>query len=211
MNTTVQTIDRGQIWIPLDRLQKMADAEKQATIVVLSKNANKHQADAPGWKFVSQLELLKDLDTYINQKKLSAMFLYIILIGMALIAVFDTQVLAIFRRRKEMGTLMALGMTRIQVVCLFTIEGTLLGVMALMVGAIYGIPVLTLLMNIGITLPSATQQVGLAIGAKLYPHYALSIYVITAVILFVSVVVVSFLPTRQIMHLRPTEALKGKI
>jgi len=49
---------------------------------------------------------------------------------MALLAVFDTQVLAIFRRRKEMGTLMALGMTRWDIISLFTLEGSLLGILA---------------------------------------------------------------------------------
>ena len=87
----------------------------------------------------------------------------------------------------------------------------MLGVMALLAGAVYGIPLLTLLAHLGISLPTATQQAGIAIGARLYPHYAPMLYATTAVILFAAVVIVSFLPTRQITHLQPTDALKGKL
>ncbi len=61
---------------------------------------------------------------------------------MAMLAVFDTQVLSIFRRQKEIGTYVALGMTRGQVVKLFTIEGAMHSVLAALVGAVYGIPLL---------------------------------------------------------------------
>ncbi len=47
--------------------------------------------------------------------------MYVLLMGM-LLAIFDTQVLAAFRRRREMGTLMALGMLRSQIIGLFTLE-----------------------------------------------------------------------------------------
>ena len=42
-----------------------------------------------------------------------------------MLAIFDTQVLSIFRRQKEIGTYVALGMTRKQVVALFTVEGAM--------------------------------------------------------------------------------------
>jgi ABC-type lipoprotein release transport system permease subunit len=42
-----------------------------------------------------------------------------------MIAIFDTQVLSLFKRRKEIGTLSALGMTQQQIIGLFTVEGLL--------------------------------------------------------------------------------------
>ena len=56
--------------------------------------------------------------------------LWAILLMLAMLAVFDTQVLSIFRRQKEIGTYIALGMTRKQVVTLFTLEGAMHAVLA---------------------------------------------------------------------------------
>ena len=94
---------------------------------------------------------------------------------MAMLAVFDTQVLSIFRRQKEIGTYVALGMTRGQVVKLFTIEGAMHSVLAALVAAVYGIPLLALQAIRGISIPVESKDFGIAMAAKLYPVYSLAL------------------------------------
>jgi predicted lysophospholipase L1 biosynthesis ABC-type transport system permease subunit len=54
-----------------------------------------------------------------------------------MLAIFDTQVLSVFRRQKEIGTYIALGYTRKEVVTLFTVEGSMHAVLAaLLAGSI---------------------------------------------------------------------------
>ncbi len=138
--------------------------------------------------------------------------MYAMLLFMALLAIFDTQVLAIFRRRKEMGTLMALGMPRSKVIGLFTLEGALHGLLALVVGALYGIPLLWLSAAIGITFPQETMdQMQLALPTTLYPSYGVPLVVGTTLLVLVTVTIVSFMPTRRISKLKPTDALRGKL
>lgn len=211
MNTNVQSIDKDQIWVPLESLRSLYLAPDEATIVTLKKGISHVPAGNPGWILRDHGFLLKDLNDYIKQKKASATFMFILLLGMALLAVFDTQVLAIFRRRKEMGTLMALGMTRWNVISLFTLEGCMLGILAFIVGSIYGIPLLAYLATTGISLPRMVGQVGISLGSVLYPKYGLQLYFVTSIILFISVIIVSFLPTRRITRLKPTDALRGKM
>jgi ABC-type lipoprotein release transport system permease subunit len=211
MTTNVQTIDKDQIWIPLDTLRSMLQAPGEATVITFKKGIGQLPAGIPGWIVRDHQFLLKDLIDNINRKKVSASFMFAILLGMALLAVFDTQVLSIFRRRKEMGTLMALGMTRWDVISLFTFEGCLLGILAFIAGSLYGIPLLAFLAAKGIMMPQMINQAGFALGSTLYPQYGLRLYVITSLILFVSVTVVSFLPTRRITKLKPTDALRGKM
>ena len=137
--------------------------------------------------------------------------MYFILLSMGLLAIFDTQVLAIFRRRKEIGTLMALGMNRFQVVSLFTIEGSLHGILALLVGAIWGIPLMAYTSIIGITFPTEMiEGFGMALGATMYTSYAPSVYGVTLVILMFAVIIVSFLPARRISKMKATDAIRGK-
>ena len=69
---------------------------------------------------------------------------YIVLLLLAMLAIFDTQILSLFRRRKEMGTMMAMGMTRNNLIQLFTLEGAMHAALAAVVGAIYGAPLVYL-------------------------------------------------------------------
>jgi ABC-type lipoprotein release transport system permease subunit len=211
MSTNVQSIDRDQIWVPLEKLRSMAQAPGQASVVTLKKNVPSIPAGNSEWIYRGHDYLLRDINDQISRKKVSSGFMFMILLGMALLAVFDTQVLAIFRRRKEMGTLMALGMTRWSIISLFTLEGSFLGILALIMGSIYGIPLLVFMQKTGFAMPSMVQGVGFAIGSTLYPKYGLTLYLGTCLILFISVLIVSFLPTRKITKLKPTDALRGKL
>jgi ABC-type antimicrobial peptide transport system permease subunit len=201
----------GQVWLPLERLRKMSNMPGQATLIVVDKELTDIPADTPQWIFRDQDYLLKEIKRFIRNKKASSYMMYVLLLSLALLSIFDTQVLAVFRRRKEMGTMMALGMTRMNVVGLFTLEGVMHGLLALVVGALYGIPLLIYTARNGIALLDVSRQTGMAFSPTLYPVYGFSLVVSTTIILMISVIVVSYLPVRKIANLKPTDALKGKM
>jgi putative ABC transport system permease protein len=207
--TSVQEIDNEQIWMPLDRLQQFTLATGQATIVVVRPGVSA-QNTIPGWNFRDLGFLLKDLHALVRMKSIGASVMYLLLLVLAMLAIFDTQVLSIWRRRKEMGTLMALGMTRPRVIELFTVEGALHSALAAGVAALYGIPLLSYAAHTGFALPIAADTLGFAIGEKLFPAYSPLLVVGTTALVCVVTTVVSFLPTRKIAHLKPTDALRGR-
>jgi ABC-type antimicrobial peptide transport system permease subunit len=128
-----------------------------------------------------------------------------------MLAIFDTQVLSIFRRQKEIGTFVALGMTRGQVVRLFTVEGGLISVLAALVGAAYGIPLLILQHNKGYAMPYDTDDLGITIAEKIYPTYSLGLITGTILVIMITATIVSYMPSRKIAKMNPTDAIKGKI
>jgi ABC-type antimicrobial peptide transport system permease subunit len=130
---------------------------------------------------------------------------------LALLAVFDTQILSIFRRQKEIGTFIAMGMTRGQVVRMFTIEGTMHAILAALVGAIYGIPLLTWAAVQGWAMPQGTDDFGLPIADKIYPVYSIGLIILTVALVLLTTAIVSYLPSRKIAKMNPTLAIKGKI
>jgi putative ABC transport system permease protein len=130
---------------------------------------------------------------------------------MSMLAVFDTQVLSIFRRQKEIGTYIALGMTRGQVVRLFTLEGAMHSVLAALVGAVYGVPLLMLQSARGVKIPLSSSDFGIAMAERLYPVYSLALISGTVAIVFVVTTIVSYWPSRKIAKMNPTEALRGRI
>jgi ABC-type lipoprotein release transport system permease subunit len=210
MKTVVQAVDQGQIWIPLDQLRGLAGMKEEATLVVVAPGVVERPA-VSGWIFRDLDYLLSDVKQLVKMKSAGATILYVVLILLAMLAIFDTQVLSIFRRKKEMGTLMALGFTRGRVIRLFTLEGALHGVLAAAVAALYGIPFLTWFARQGWALPEAMDSYGFAIGEKLFPVYGVGLVVGTTLLVLVITTVVSFLPTRKIAKLKPTDALRGRV
>jgi len=208
--TDVPTIDNGQIWLSLEHLQKMLQLEGEATLIITGPELAGTKAFS-GWDFKSQDFLLADLDQIIKQKSIGGSVMYILLLMLAMLAIFDTQVLSIFRRQKEIGTFVALGMTRGQVVKLFTVEGGLISVLAAMAGAVYGIPLLILQHHEGYAMPYETDDLGITIAEKIYPTYSLGLIAGTIVVIMITATIVSYMPARKIAKMNPTDAIKGKI
>jgi putative ABC transport system permease protein len=210
MKTNVGTVEMGQLWLPIKRLQGMMQMPGEATIIVTGQGT-KETGRLPGWVFHDLDFLSQDLADMIKMKKVGGYIFYIVLLSLALLAIFDTQVLAIFRRSREIGTLIALGMTRGAVIRLFTFEGAMHGVLAAIFAAVYGIPLLSLQAVKGFAMPEAADSFGLAIAERIYPVYSAGLIVGTTLIVMVAVTIVSFMPTRRIANLNPTDAIKGKV
>lgn len=209
-DTNVPSVDAGQIWVPLDRLQKMMGMPGEATILVCG-NFNTNGRTPEGWKFRSSEELLKTVTDIIKMKSVGGIVLYIILMSLAMLAIFDTQVLSIFRRQKEIGTYIALGMTRSQVVGLFTLEGSLNSVLAALLAAVYGIPLLALQATKGMSFAGTAKSYGLVVADKIFPVYSLGLVATTIILIMLTTTIVSYLPSRRIAKMKPTEALRGKL
>ena len=208
--TTVQEIDNDQIWIPLNVMQQITEMPNEATMIVIRKGIT-FIPSLDGWSFKNLDFLLQDLHSLVRTKSIGGSIFYTILMFLAMLAIFDTQVLSIWHRRKEMGTLMALGMTRTQLIRLFTMEGAFHGILAALVGALYGIPLLSFIAQNGWALPQSTDDFGFAFGDKIFPVYSFGLIVGTTILVLVVTTIVSFLPTRKIASLKPTDALRGKM
>lgn len=208
-DTDVSSVDAGQIWIPIQKLWAMTGLTGQGTLAVYGQEPQ--LTEVPGWKYESQEALLQNITDIIAMKKSSGYFLFVLLLGIALLAIFDTQVLSIFRRQKEIGTYVALGMTRQQVVGLFTVEGGMYSLFALVVGAVYGVPLLIFFAQNGIGIPAASQNMGVAIAERIFPVYGLMLVLGTMLLIVLSATIVSYMPARKIATLNPVNALKGKL
>ncbi len=163
------------------------------------------------WVFKDENVLLKEIEDIIKAKKGGTSIIFIILLAIALLAIFDTQILSIFRRQKEIGTYIALGMTRWRVVRIFTIEGSAHSLLAIVAGMLWGIPLLWFLQIKGIPMPPAADATGVSIGSAIYPFYSAGIIMSTVLLVVISATIISYLPTRKIARMKPTDALKGKL
>jgi len=210
MKTIVPTADQGILWLNLEQLQKMTGLINSATMVVVSPSLAERPVLSE-WNFKSVFDLTDEIRAMVRMKSGGAMILYFVLIGLALIAIFDSQVLSVFHRRREMGTMMALGLTRFRLIMLFTLEGAMHGVLAGLLAFVYGTPLLIWSVRSGIALPVASDRWGIALSDHLFPHYTISLIVLTVVLVMLLVTFISYLPLRRITRLKPTDALRGKL
>ncbi len=206
-DSDVPSVDNGQMYLALDVLQSMTGLENEATILVCSEEyVNEGLSD---WNFKDTDFLMSELDQIIKSKKGGGVVMQGLLLIIALLAIFDTQVLSIFRRQKEIGTYIALGMTRSQVVGIFTVEGGAHSILAALAGAVYGIPLFMYLDKVGINFN--TPDVGITMSETLYPYYSVGLVFSTVLLVVISATIVSYIPARKISRMNPTDALKGKL
>ncbi len=210
MRTDVSDIDNGQLWIPIETMREMMAMPHEATIIVLEKGSLFDET-IEQWEHKDLTFLMKDIRALFLSKSIGGSILYITLLLLAMLAIFDTQILSIFKRRKEMGTMMALGMTRSKIIQLFTLEGAMHAILAAVVAAVYGIPLLIYAARTGFGLPEATDSYGIAVGSRIFPVFTAGLVVGTTLLVLMVTTVVSYLPTRRIARLKPTDALRGKM
>ena len=212
MDTENFKLDMSHIWVPLKKAQTMLAMEEEATYVTYAEGVsavkNKHDWIPRDVKY-----LIRDMEALIKADEPNAAIMYIILLCFEAMGIFNAQVLSIFRRGKEIGTLMALGMTRTKVVGLFTLEGGLNAFLAAIMTVILFGPLLWYFGNNGIWLgvDYSDGAMGIIVEKYLIPVYSIGLVVTTTIVVSIIVLIVSYLPSRRIARMKPTDALRGKV
>mgnify|MGYP003973026553 CR=1 FL=1 len=209
METENFKLDLGHIWIPISKAQSMLAMKDQATYVTYDKDLEVIK-DIEDWIHHDVDYMIRDMEAMIKADEPGAQVMYSILLALAAMGIFNAQVLSIFGRGKEIGTLMALGMTRSRVVTLFTLEGGLNALLSSVITLIMFGPVLFYFGREGIPLPMDYTEMGMLVAKRLIPVYSFSLIVSTTILISIIVLIVSYIPSRKITKMKPTEALRGR-
>ena len=212
MDTENFKLDMGHIWIPLKKAQTMLAMEEEATYVTYAEGLSIVE-NRDDWIPRDVKYLIRDMEALIKADEPNAAIMYIILLCFAAMGIFNAQVLSIFRRGREIGTLMALGMTRTRVVGLFTLEGGLNAFLAAIMTVILFGPLLWYFGNNGIWLgvDYSDGAMGIIVEKYLIPVYSVGLVITTTIIVSIIVLIVSYMPSRRIARMKPTDALRGKV
>jgi len=202
-------IDMRHIWIPIEIAQNILSMENQSTYIVCTKTLENNE-DTGGWIKRDIKYLVKDMQAMIDIDRPNAIMIYVILLFLAAVGIFNAQILSVFKRTREIGTLMALGMQRNKVVLLFTIEGALNALLAVFFGSVFFAPLLYYFSIYGIPLPIDYSDLGLIVAKRLIPVYSSILILSTTLIVSIIVLIVSYLPSKKISKLHPTDAIRGK-
>jgi putative ABC transport system permease protein len=198
-------IDDGVVWLRLDHLRTMTDRAGEVSWVAV----RNYLGPVNGFEFHGIELLMADLLALLRQDRINSKILWGILMVLVCTSVFNTQILNIFKRQKEIGTLMALGMEPGRIVKIFTLEGVLSALWALLLAMILGVPFFIWFQGVGFDVTHLSEA-SFPIRETIYPDYQPREILFSVLIVLALVVVSAWVPVKKITRLDPTLALRGR-
>ena len=198
-------IDDGVVWLRLDHLRSMTGREGEVSWVAV----REYLGPVQGFEFQGIEILMSDLLALLRQDRINSKILWGILMVLVCTSVFNTQILNIFKRQKEIGTLMALGMEPKRIVNIFTLEGVLGALWALVLAAVLGVPFFILFQGVGFDVTHLSEA-SFPIRETIYPDYQPREILISVSIVLALSIASAWVPVRKVTGLDPTLALRGR-
>ncbi len=151
-------------------------------------------------------DVATDRRTFMQRQNAISALVSVVFLLLMLLGVANTMLMSVLERTREVGTMMAVGVTRAQVLLLFLLEALSLGVVGVAGGLALGTTFVAALGAKGLTVtpPSAT------VALTLYPSSSPAFLVVVAALALLGCAVFSLYPALRASRLRPVEALAGR-
>ncbi len=167
------------------------------------------QADLPGYDVDSWETLRPEFRQTMDTKSSVTGFFGIVVVLIASIGILNLMMMAVFERTREMGVMAALGMTGRQIMGLYLLEGTFIGIVGAVIGCTLAAALLWWLSQVGIDYSSAqgAGEITALLGERLYPSITLGEIASRGVLVAVVAALASVYPAWQASRQQPAEAL----
>lgn len=205
------------VFMSLPEAQTLYNLRRQATEVTLTlQDVNQEktvlaslQAALPDFEVDSWQTLRPEIRETMETKRVFTSVMGLVVVLIASIGILNLMMMAVFERTREMGVLAALGMKGRQIMVLFLLEGTLIGVVGAIIGCLLGSLLLGLVGLVGIDLSFASGmgEVGALMGDRLYPSVTLAGVISRGVVVALIATLASLYPAWQASRKEPAEAL----
>ena len=201
--------------VPLALAQRLLRMEGRVTELAVAVDdvnrlpqiaADLRAALGPGFEVHAWNELAPERKTIMGIQDAISVIVSVVFVMLMLLGVANTMLMSVLERTREVGTMMAVGLTRGSVMTLFLLEALVLGLLGAAGGLGLMLLLTTALARKGITFtpPSATMSM------EVYPFLTFGF---TAGVLFTAVagaVVFALYPAFRASRLRPVQALAGR-
>lgn len=197
-------MDKGTIFTTLNFAKEFLDTDKINDIVVMDKLSEnkiqvlKRSADVVSWE--EELDELIQLMKYKGNAAARSMLFVVVLAG---VGIANTMLMSLYEREKEIGVMMANGMSDKNIMGMFICEGLFLGVVGSGIGTILGIIINLIVGKVGIPLPlKMYEDMGLdmVIPEKMYavvnPGVSLQLFLIGVIISIIATLYVAYRSTK---------------
>ncbi len=163
------------------------------------------RAALPGYEVDSWETLMPEMRQILETKMAFSGFFGLVVVFIGCIGILNLMMMAVFERTREMGVLAAR-----QVMALYLLEGTLIGVVAALIGAGLGVLLIGLLGRVGIDISYASGmgEATALLGTHIYPVIGFDNILGRAITVTIIAALASLYPAWQAARKEPTEALR---
>lgn len=199
-------------FLPLAVAQDLLRMGPRATEVVISIDNLDHAeklkprvqtAVGPAYEVTSWRDVAAFVEDTIAIQNIVLNVLAGIFLAVALLGIANTMFMSVSERVREIGTMMALGVRRRQILTLFLLEATMIGLCGSLLGAAMGSCWVLYFGSRGMLLRAGMFDKPLRVYPILGPDYVVSVVAIAAL----GAVLAALLPSLRASRLRPVEAL----
>jgi len=210
-------VEKGAVFIPLIDGQTLYNLRGQATeAAIFLKQVGTEdslmttlQGQLPGYEVDTWQTLRPEIRQTLNSKLAFTSFIGLVVLIIAGIGILNLMLMAVFERTREMGVLAALGMKGWQIMGLFLLEGSFIGIVGAIIGCSLGALLIAWVGQVGINLSSASNMGGVMalLGDRLYPVITVGDLLSRGVLVIIIAAIASLYPSWQASRQEPAQAL----
>jgi putative ABC transport system permease protein len=210
--------NKMKIFMNIKNLKEQMDTRGYSEIAIKTNNmykANKYaeiiQADLPEVDVKSWKELSYEFANVVSTKKKAGNFILLVILIIAMVGIVNTILISIYEKRREIGTLKAMGMLDKEVRNLFIAEGFIIGLSGSIVGLIVGSLANIYFIYHGLDFTSMMDKMG-SMGASMVgvmkSVWVIKDFFLVTILSTLASVFASYLPARRVMQMEPVECLR---
>ena len=211
-------LEKSMVFITLPEAQSLYNLRDQVTeVAIMLQDVNQEvavlpnlQSELPSYEVDSWKTLKPEITETMSTKAMFTNLIGLIVVMIASIGILNLQLMAVFERTREMGVLAAMGMKGGQIMWLFLLEGTMIGLLGAVVGCLLGVGLLALINQAGgFNLGFATNMgdIMALMGDRLLPRVTVSGVLVRGLAVVVIAALASLYPAWQASRKEPAAAL----
>ncbi|MGA2141646.1 MAG: FtsX-like permease family protein [Brevinematales bacterium] len=219
INAPDPQVNNSTIYINIFDAQKFLNTDRVTELVLKTKDYMKYQKYEPdldkslaGLKVYDWEMLGRDFLALSQAKSRSLGMLLFFIAIIAVIGIVNTMLMSVFEKKREIGTMKAIGMTDGDIKTLFVFEGLLIGVLGIIMGLAAGIIFNVYFMVHGIDFTAmmggGSQNMGWKVMGIVKSGLDISSIVKAVILSLVVSVAASYYPAGKTTKLQPAECLR---
>lgn len=220
INSPDPATNASGIFMHLEEAQKYLNFEGVTEIAAITIDRDQYKKfgkdlkqDLPQFKVMSWIDMSIDfIEISKTKTKFSSIFIVFIII-IAMVGIINTMLISVLQKKREIGTMKALGLTDREVQNMFIFEGGIIGFFGAIFGIILGVLINWYFVEYGIDMSGFIEDMGSTdIGYRI-SGIAKSTWDMTSIYLafFASIVtsmIASYFPARKATKMQPVECLR---
>ena len=206
--------DKMRLYVQQDDLRKLIGIETGLHEIAVSLNdhdlaesmATKYQEAHPDLKVEPWLDLATGMRMMVDMIDVYIYYIVGIILIALLFSILNTMLMAVLERMREIGVLMAVGMTKGKVFIMIMLETLLLGMIGGPLGLLISWVFVSYFETNGIDLGGAYDDVGFS--SIVYPYLDNQSYLEVTYMVVIMAVVAAIYPAIKALNLKPVEAIR---